>query len=58
MATKPLVQRAYLLPKLRPFQDLFLANATKPGIDTAALSLPRGNGKSWIAAAAWAQGRI
>ena len=35
MATKPLIKRAYLLPKLRPFQDVFLANATKSGIDTA-----------------------
>ena len=34
---------------LRPFQRKFLAAATRPGIDTAALSLPRGNGKSWIA---------
>ena len=35
--------------KLRPFQRTFLANATKPGIETAVLSLPRGNGKSWLA---------
>ena len=35
---------------LRPFQDRFLAAATAPGIDCAALSLPRGNGKSWLAA--------
>ena len=34
---------------LRNFQKLFLAGATRPGIDTAALSLPRGNGKSWLA---------
>ena len=34
---------------LRPFQDRFLAAATAPGIDCAALSLPRGNGKSWLA---------
>ena len=34
---------------LRPFQRRFIAAATAPGIDTAALSLPRGNGKSWLA---------
>ena len=34
---------------LRPFQRQFIAGATRPGIDTAALSLPRGNGKSWLA---------
>ena len=34
---------------LRPFQRKFLAKATAPGIDTAALSLPRGNGKSALA---------
>ena len=31
---------------LRPFQRRFVRAATAPGIDTAALSLPRGNGKS------------
>lgn len=35
---------------LRPFQRRFLARALAPAIDTAALSLPRGNGKSWLAA--------
>ena len=35
---------------LRPFQRRFIASALAPGIDTAALSLPRGNGKSWLAA--------
>ena len=30
---------------LRPFQRRFIASALAPGIDTAALSLPRGNGK-------------
>ena len=34
---------------LRPFQRRFIKAATAPGIETAALSLPRGNGKSWIA---------
>ena len=34
---------------LRPFQRKFIARATAPGIDTAALSLPRGNGKSALA---------
>ena len=35
---------------LRPFQRRFIQGATAPGIDTAALCLPRGNGKSWLAA--------
>ena len=35
---------------LRPFQQRFLQAAFAPGIDTAALSVPRGNGKSWLAA--------
>ena len=34
---------------LRPFQTRFIRAATAPGIDTAALSLPRGNGKSALA---------
>ena len=34
---------------LRPFQRRFIKAATADGIDTAALSLPRGNGKSWLA---------
>ena len=34
---------------LRPFQRKFLKAATADGIDTAVLSLPRGNGKSWLA---------
>ena len=34
---------------LRPFQRRFIRVATAPEIDTAALSLPRGNGKSWLA---------
>ena len=36
--------------KLRPFQRRFLSRALAPGIDTAALSIPRGNGKSYLAA--------
>ena len=36
--------------KLRPFQKRFIRGALAPGIDTAALSLARGNGKSWLAA--------
>ena len=36
--------------KLRPFQRAFIRGATAPGIDTAALSTPRGQGKSWLAA--------
>ena len=35
---------------LRRFQEEFLKNALAPSIDTAALSLPRGNGKTWLAA--------
>ena len=35
---------------LEPFQARFLAAATSPGIHLAALSLPRGNGKSRLAA--------
>ena len=34
---------------LRPFQKRFIREALKPGIDTAALSIPRGNGKSALA---------
>ena len=34
---------------LRPFQKKFIERATADGIDTAALSVPRGNGKSWLA---------
>ena len=36
--------------QLRKFQDDFLRNAMRPEIDMACLSLPRGNGKSWLAA--------
>ena len=36
--------------KLEPFQDRFLKAATGPGVHLAALSLPRGNGKSRLAA--------
>ena len=35
---------------LRTFQKQFVKAALKPGIDIAALSIPRGNGKSWLAA--------
>ena len=35
--------------QLRAFQRRFLAGALAPGVSTAALSLPRGNGKSWLA---------
>ena len=35
---------------LRPFQRRFIGAALAPGIDTVALSLPRGNGKTWLAA--------
>ena len=33
---------------LRPFQKQFLKGALAPDIDQAALSIPRGNGKSWL----------
>ena len=36
--------------QLRRFQTDFLRNAMRPDIDMACLSLPRGNGKSWLAA--------
>ena len=35
--------------RLRPFQRDFIKHATSPDVDTACLSLPRGNGKSWLA---------
>ena len=35
--------------ELRPFQRRFIRGATAPGIDTSACSLPRANGKSWLA---------
>ena len=38
-----------MLP-LRPFQRRFLKGALAPGVDTASLSVPRGNGKSALAA--------
>ena len=34
---------------LRGFQKTFLREALSPDVDTAALSIPRGNGKSWLA---------
>ena len=46
--------------ELRPFQQRFLRGALDPATDTAALSLPRGNGKSslaaWLAARALTPG--
>ena len=36
--------------ELRTFQAEFVKRALAPGIDVAALSIPRGNGKSWLAA--------
>ena len=36
--------------KLRAFQRAFIRGATAEGIHTAALTTPRGNGKSWLAA--------
>ena len=34
---------------LKPFQRRFVVRVLSPGIRRAALSLPRGNGKSWLA---------
>ena len=36
--------------ELRRFQSEFIRNACRPDVDLAAMSLPRGNGKSWLAA--------
>ena len=36
--------------QLRTFQKRFIKGALAPGIDVAGLSIPRGNGKSWLAA--------
>ena len=36
--------------QLRKFQKKFIREALKPGIDTAVLSIPRGNGKTFLAA--------
>ena len=36
--------------QLRTFQKQFIRWSLAPGIDVAALSIPRGNGKSWLAA--------
>ena len=36
--------------ELRPFQKRFVKGALAPGVDVSALSIPRGNGKSWLAA--------
>ena len=38
-----------MVEALRQFQKDFLKKALAPGIDTAALSMPRGNGKSFLA---------
>ena len=39
-----------IMNELRPFQREFIKRALSPGVDVAALSIPRGNGKSWLAA--------
>ena len=36
--------------ELRPFQREFIKRSLAHGVDVAALSIPRGNGKSWLAA--------
>lgn len=35
---------------LKPFQNRFIKSSLRPGIDTVVCSLPRGNGKSFLAA--------
>lgn len=37
------------IERLRPFQNEFIKSATAAHIRAAALSMPRGNGKSWLA---------
>ena len=37
------------MDELRPFQSKFIKNTLDTGIDTAVFSMPRGNGKSWLA---------
>ena len=39
-----------MIEPLRAFQKEFVRRALAPGVDVAALSIPRGNGKSWLAA--------
>ena len=39
-----------VMTELRSFQREFIRRALAPGVDVAALSIPRGNGKSWLAA--------
>lgn len=43
-------EAAMTQPALRPFQRTFLRHALAPGVDMAALSIPRGNGKTWLGA--------
>ena len=38
------------MTELRKFQKQFVKGALAPGVDVSALSIPRGNGKSWLAA--------
>ena len=42
--------------QLRAFQKQFVRRALAPGIDVAALSIPRGNGKSWLARFTYSRG--
>lgn len=44
------IRRRALPIKLLPFHAEFLREAWQPDIDIAALSIPRGGGKSWLAA--------
>ena len=38
------------MTSLRPFQKRFLKGALAPDVEVGAMSIPRGNGKSWLAA--------
>ena len=51
MSFSPTAQGGFrpLVMKLRPFQREFVAGVLRPGTKRAALSLARGNGKSWLA---------
>ena len=51
MRSSSTAQRALrpLVMKLRPFQREFVAGVLRPTTKRAALSIPRGNGKSWLA---------
>ena len=49
MTARSVQQTGFPAP-LRPFQRKFVRAALRPDVDTAVFSLPRANGKSWLAA--------